>query len=101
LRPIPDKVYVHCDNQGLPIGFILTGGKASDYAAVDEDHLFAGSDGGGKRWATLASLIETCKLNNVEPYAWLSDVLERMAHGHPATQLDSLLPWNSKAPSSS
>ena len=59
-----------------------------------KNHLFAGSDGGGKRWATMASLIETCKLNDVEPHAWLSDVLHRMAHGHPASQLDELLPWS-------
>ena len=62
-----------------------------------KNHLFAGSDGGGKRWATMASLIETCKLSGVEPHAWLSDVLQRMAHGHPASKLDELLPWNWKA----
>ena len=62
-----------------------------------KNHLFAGSDGGGKRWATMASLIETCRLNDVEPHAWLSDVLQRMAHGHPLSQLDALLPWNWKA----
>ncbi len=61
-----------------------------------KNHLFAGSDGGGKRWATMASLIETCKLNHVEPHVWLSDVLDRMAHGHPTSQLDDLLPWNWK-----
>ena len=63
-----------------------------------KNHLFAGSDGGGKRWATMASLIETCKLNGIEPHAWLSDVLQRMAQGHPKNQLDELLPWNWKAP---
>lgn len=42
----------------------------------------------------MASLIETCKLNSVEPHAWLSDVLHRMTQGHPASQLDDLLPWN-------
>lgn len=61
-----------------------------------KNHLFAGSDGGGKRWATMASLIETCKLNSVEPHAWLSDVLHRMAGGHSASQLDDLLPCNWK-----
>jgi hypothetical protein len=40
--------------------------------------LFAGSDGGGHRWAVLCSLIETCKLNGVEPYAYLHDVLSRI-----------------------
>lgn len=59
-----------------------------------KNHLFAGSDGGGERWATVCSLIETAKLNGVEPYTYLADVLERMAHGHPTNRLDELLPWN-------
>ncbi|WP_426441186.1 IS66 family transposase [Bradyrhizobium genosp. P] len=58
-----------------------------------KNHLFAGSDGGGERWAILCSLIETCKLNNVEPYAYLRDVLTRMVDGHPINRLDELLPW--------
>lgn len=59
-----------------------------------KNHLFAGSDGGGERWAILCSLIETCKLNDVEPYAYLRDVLTRMVDGHPINRLDELLPWN-------
>ncbi|MCH4895084.1 IS66 family transposase [Sphingomonas sp. SFZ2018-12] len=59
-----------------------------------KNHLFAGSDGGGHRWAVICSLIETAKLNGVEPYAWLRDVIERMVDGHPANRLDDLLPWN-------
>jgi transposase len=59
-----------------------------------KNHLFAGSDGGGVRWATVCSLIATAKLNNVEPFAWLRDVLQRMTDGHSASRLDELLPWN-------
>jgi transposase len=59
-----------------------------------KNHLFAGSDGGGHRWAVIASLIASAKLNGIEPYAYLKEVLERMNRGHPATQLDDLLPWN-------
>jgi transposase len=59
-----------------------------------KNHLFAGSDGGAKRWATVCSLITTAKLNDVEPFAYLKDVLERMSAGHPMSQLDDLLPWN-------
>lgn len=59
-----------------------------------KNHLFAGSDGGGHRWAIIASLIETAKLNGIEPYAWLRDVLTRMVDGHPANRLDELMPWN-------
>jgi transposase len=55
--------------------------------------LFAGSDRGGQRAAALYSLIVTAKLNNVDPEAWLADVLARIA-GHPARDIDELLPWN-------
>jgi transposase len=58
-----------------------------------KNHLFAGSDGGGHRWAVVCSLVETCKLNGVEPYAYLRDVLQRMVDGHPVNHLDELLPW--------
>jgi hypothetical protein len=54
----------------------------------------AGSDGGGARWATVCSLITTAKLNEVEPFAYLKDALERMSSGHPMSRLDDLLPWN-------
>jgi transposase len=61
-----------------------------------KNHLFAGSDGGAQRWATVCSLITTAKLNGVEPYAYLKDVLDRMINGHPMRRLDELLPWNWK-----
>jgi transposase len=61
-----------------------------------KNHLFAGSDGGAARWATVCSLISTAKLNDVEPFAYLKDVLERMSSGHPMSRLDDLLPWNWK-----
>ena len=56
--------------------------------------LFAGSDGGGEHWATIASLIETCKINGIEPFAYLKATLTEMANGHPQSRLDELLPWN-------
>jgi len=55
--------------------------------------LFAGSDGGAEHWAVLASLIETCKLNQVDPEAYLADVIARIVNGHPNSRLDELLPW--------
>ncbi|MER9217206.1 IS66 family transposase [Mesorhizobium sp. M0663] len=55
--------------------------------------LFCGSDRGGQRAAVIYALIGTAKLNNVDPQAWLTDVLHRIA-GHPANRLDELLPWN-------
>ena len=55
--------------------------------------LFAGSDRGGQRAAAMYSLIVTAKMNNVDPQAWLADVLARIAE-HPARSIDELLPWN-------
>ena len=55
--------------------------------------LFAGSDRGGERAAAMYSLIATAKLNDIDPRAWLADVLGRIAD-HPASRLDELLPWH-------
>jgi transposase len=55
--------------------------------------LFAGSDGGGEHWAILASLIETCKLNGIDPQSYLADVIAKIVNGHPNSQIDGLLPW--------
>jgi len=59
--------------------------------------VFAGSDGGARHWAIVASLV-AAKLNGVEPLAWLTDVLERMVSGRTkAHELERLLPWAWKA----
>ncbi len=59
-----------------------------------KNSLFAGSDGGARHWAIVASLVATAKLNGVEPLAWLTDVLERMVSGRSKThELEGLLPW--------
>jgi transposase len=55
--------------------------------------LFAGSDGGGEHWAVIASLIETCKLNGIDPHAYLAAVLTRIVNGHPNSAIDDLMPW--------
>ena len=55
--------------------------------------LFAGHDEGAAAWARIASLIETAKLNRVEPYAWLKATLEAIAAGHPNSRIDELLPF--------
>jgi transposase len=57
--------------------------------------VFVGSDEGGHRAAAIYTLIETCKLNDVDPQAWLADVLARL-HDHPAKRIDELLPSNWK-----
>jgi transposase len=63
-----------------------------------KNHLFAGSDGGAERWAVVASLLATAKLNGVEPFDYLKDLLGRLSDGHPMSQLDDLLPWNWSSP---
>jgi transposase len=55
--------------------------------------LFAGSDQGGVHWGAIASLIETCKLNAVDPQAYLADVLTRLVNRHSASRIDDLMPW--------
>src|SRR5713226_658555 len=56
---------------------------------------FAGSDEGGRRAAAIYTLVETAKLNDIDPQAWLTDVLARL-QDHPARRIDELLPWNWK-----
>ena len=57
--------------------------------------LFAGSDGGARHWAIAMTLIQTAKLNGIDPMAWLTDVLERVVSGRTkANELHTLLPWN-------
>jgi transposase len=60
--------------------------------------LFAGSDQGGVHWGVIASLIETCKLNAVDPQAYLASTLTRLINRHPASQIDQLMPWTYAVP---
>ena len=61
--------------------------------------LFAGSDSGGRHWAIIATLIQSAKLNDVDPLAWVTDVLKRIVSGRTKRhELDTLLPWKWKAP---
>lgn len=55
--------------------------------------LFAGHDEGGKNWGLIASLIGTCKMNQVNPFDYLKSTLEALANGHPQSNLDALMPW--------
>jgi transposase len=63
------------------------------FALGRKSWLFAGSERGADRAAIMAALITTAKLNDVDPQAWLDDVLARIAE-HPVNRLDELLPWN-------
>lgn len=55
--------------------------------------LFAGHEAGAENWATIASLIETCKLNAVDPFAYLSATLTRLVNSHKQSRIDELMPW--------
>jgi hypothetical protein len=59
----------------------------------DSGHYEIASDGGAEHWATIASLVETCTLNDVDPYAYMADVIARIVNGHPQSRIDDLLPW--------
>lgn len=60
--------------------------------------LFAGHDRGAVHWGIIASLVETCKLNNVDPQSYLASVLSRLVNGWPMRQIDKLLPWAYASP---
>jgi hypothetical protein len=63
-----------------------------------KNSLFAGNDGGAETWAILASLLNTAKLNEIDPFTWLNDALEKMVSGQIRShQLHQLLAWNWKA----
>ncbi|KIN70356.1 putative transposase [Sulfitobacter donghicola DSW-25 = KCTC 12864 = JCM 14565] len=56
--------------------------------------LFAGDDAGAANWGVIASLIETCKLNAVDPHAYLAETLTAIVSGHKQSDIDALLPWS-------
>jgi transposase len=66
-------------------------------AMTRKNFLFLGSDEGGRRAAVFYTLIESAKLNGIDPEAYMADVIDRMAKGHPISRFPELLPWNWKA----
>ena len=62
-------------------------------AVTRKNFLFLGSDKGGERAAVIYTLIESAKLNGLDPEAYLADVIDRMAKGHSINRIDELLPW--------
>jgi len=67
-------------------------------AVSRKNFLFVGSDRGGERAAAIYTIVETAKLNGLDPEAYLATVLDRLAHGHLNTRLADLLPWNLQPP---
>jgi hypothetical protein len=64
-----------------------------------KNYLFAGSDSGGDRAAAIYTLVQTAKLNDVNPEAYLRDIIAKIADGHPINKIDALLPWQAKSSS--
>ena len=58
-----------------------------------KNYLFAGSDAGGDRAAAMYTIVQTAKLNDVNPEAYLRDTLTKIAEGHPISRIDELMPW--------
>ena len=93
--------YIHRHWDGLQI-FLTDGRVEMDTNPVEntirpitlnrKNALFAGHDEGGRTWARMASLMETCKLNAVDPYAYLRTTLTAIANRHPASRIDDLMP---------
>lgn len=71
---------------------------ARPVALSRKNALFAGSDEGAGNWAAIASLIETCKLNAVDPQRYLTDLLTRLVEGWPQIRIDELMPWSWATP---
>jgi transposase len=63
-------------------------------AITRKNSLFAGSVGGGRTWAAVATMLQTCKMNDVDPYAWMKQTLERIANRWPNSDIEALMPWN-------
>jgi transposase len=55
--------------------------------------LFAGHDEGAENWACIASLVETCKLNDADPQTYFADVLDKLVNLWPAARIDELMSW--------
>lgn len=82
----------YCDDGQLEIDNLPVERALRGVAIGRRNYLFAGADSGGERAAAIYSLIGTCKLNNVDPEAYLRHVLGRIAD-HPINRIDELLPW--------
>jgi transposase len=73
--------------------FLEDGRVDIDSNLVENSHPQPGHDEGGRNWARFASLIGTCKMNGVEPYAYLRDLFTKLANGHLDKDIDALMPW--------
>lgn len=83
----------YCDDGRLEIDNNAAERALRAVALGRKNYLFAGSDEGGERAASIYSLVGSAKLNGIDPEAYLREVLTRIAD-HPVNRIDDLLPWN-------
>lgn len=88
------EVFLH--NGLAEIDFNIVERAIRPQTITRKNSLFAGNDGGGRTWATIATVLQTCRMNNVDPQTWLTKTLERLANGWPISKLEDLMPWNFK-----
>ncbi len=81
-------------DSGIEIDSNIVERAISPQTITRKHALFAGSHGGGRAWATIATLLTTAKMNGVDPQPWLTQTLERIATGWPNSQIADLMPWN-------
>jgi len=95
---VPQGVMRHKDRMGdalaVDAGHLMIMNAGRPIALHRKNALFAGHDVGAENWATIATLIETCKLNAVDPLAYLTATLTTIVGGHKQSQIKGLLPWN-------
>jgi len=87
------RMKVYLENGRLELDNNIAERSVRGIAIGKKNYLFAGSDSGGENAAVIYSLVETAKLNGVEPHAWLTHVIGNIAD-HPMKKIDELLPWN-------
>lgn len=83
----------YLDDGRLEIDNLIAERAIRGIAIGRRNWLFAGSKAGGERAAAIYSIIETCKLNSVEPFVYITDVMQRIAAGWPNNRIDELMPW--------
>jgi hypothetical protein len=69
-------------------------------ALTRKNALFAGNEVGAENWALLASIVATCKLNEVDPVAYITETLNAILQDHPQSRIEELMPWNFQPASS-
>jgi transposase len=80
------------DDGGIELNNNIVERSIRPIALTQKNALFAVSDGRAEHWATIASLIESCKINDLDPLDYLTSVITRIVNGHPDSDIDQLLP---------